>query len=67
MQSINIRLGLANAIFSQVESNTTVSRNLLLEDDGFTKLFANLINSDLKELQTQLVVNELTNYVENNY
>ena len=67
MSSLNVRLALASSIFAQVENNTTVSRYTLLEDDGFTKLFTNLINGNLKELATESVVNELTNYVSNNY
>ena len=67
MSSLNVRLALASSIFAQVENNTTVSRYTLLEDDGFTKLFTNLINGNLQELATKSVVNELTNYVSNNY
>ena len=67
MSSLNVRLALASSIFAQVENNTTVSRYTLLEDDGFTKLFTNLINGNLQELATKSIVNELTNYVSNNY
>jgi hypothetical protein len=64
---MNVRIALANSIFAQVEQATTVDRDLLLDDNGFTKLFTNLINGNLKELSTQDVINQLTNYVNNNY
>jgi hypothetical protein len=67
MNTINVRLAFANSIFAQVEANTTVDRNLLLEDNGFTKLFTDLINGNLKELSSKEAINQLTSYVNNNY
>ena len=67
MSSINIRYSLANAILCNVESSTSVDRNLLLEDNGFTSLLTDLINGNLKELSIEGVTSRLTDYVNNNY
>jgi hypothetical protein len=67
MSSINIRYAIANSILGGVESATTVDRNLLLDDSGFTSLLTNLVNGNLKELSIDDVVSRLVAYVNNNY
>lgn len=66
---MNVRLQLSNVIFSQVVNNTCVDRDLLLDDNGFTSLFTNLINQEpeMVKLNSSKIVDALTNYVANNY
>ena len=66
---MNVRLQLSNVIFSQVVGNTCVDRDLLLDDNGFTSLFTNLINQEpeMVKLNSSKIVDDLTNYVANNY
>jgi|APFre7841882654_1041346.scaffolds.fasta_scaffold300236_1 hypothetical protein len=66
---MNVRLQLSNVIFSQVVGNTCVDRDLLLDDNGFTSLFTNLINQEpeMVKLNSSKIVDALTNYVANNY
>jgi hypothetical protein len=66
---MNVRLQLADVIFSQVIGNTCVDRNLLLDNNEFTSLFTSLMNSkqEMIELDSSKIVNTLTDFVNNNY
>ena len=55
---------IALSVMGKVESETTIHRSLLKEDEGFMKLFTDLINGDyeLNDMSKKLV-----NYVNNHY
>lgn len=64
MQTLNINLFKANAILSNVEDQTMVSKCLLLENDEFMETFTNAVNNikDMNQITATLV-----NFVNNNY
>jgi hypothetical protein len=64
MQTLNINLLKANAIMSDIENQTTVSKCLLLDNEEFIQTFVSAIN---KNQSIEEITATLMDFVANNY
>jgi hypothetical protein len=64
---INSNYALANAIHSQVVNESLIDSFLLLDDNGYTKLFTDLINENHNNVNSNAIKASLLNYINNNY
>ena len=64
---MNINYAIANAIHSAVVNEALIDSHLLLDDENYTSLLTNLINSDYQNIDTQSIKASMLDYVNNNY